>query len=197
MAAMIARFAFALLVLVGVTGCSDEAREPAPRGARGAFVPGASAVDVAPAAPPSPRFADDDEGDARFESGDAPRPSAAMPAPASAPQADQPESAPERDFPAELRSKLGDPIACFSNVAALPPRVRMTIEVVVSLSGRVTRAEVAAPGLLEADLECLKQRALALQLDHPVEGAPRRVRTEFEAVYRPAGQPEAEAEREP
>jgi hypothetical protein len=43
----------------------------------------------------------------------------------------------------------------------------------------------------------LKQRALALQLDHPVEGAPRRVRTEIEAVYRPAGQPEAEAEREP
>jgi hypothetical protein len=101
------------------------------------------------------------------------------------------EERPERDFPAELRAGLGDPVACFTPPEGLPERIRVTITAVVSLSGRVTRAEVAGSGLPEAVLDCLRRRALAAQLRFPVEGAPRTVHTELEAVFRPAEQPAA------
>jgi hypothetical protein len=183
-----------LVVCVSTSACSDEGRSVAPRGLRGAGAPAASA---APQVAPGPRAAEDHAAPRWDRAAERAPESSVAPAPSNvAPVADE-ASAPERDLDAELRQGLGDPLGCLSNVAALPSRIRMTFSAVVSLSGRVTRVEVTAPGLPDADLDCLRRRALAVRFREPVEEAPRAASATLEAVYHPAGSQEAPAEPAP
>jgi hypothetical protein len=68
----------------------------------------------------------------------------------------------------------------------LPDRVSVSVSVVVSVSGRVTRAEVAAPGLPERDVDCLRGRANGLALAPSDDETPRTARTTIEVERRPA-----------
>ncbi len=196
---MVARLVLVLSLFAAATACSDDEQAVRPRGARGEFVPTAAqapesaraasaAVAGSPGASDPGPFARTAPPDGEGRAGH----SGAVPSAAPSTEAPAAER-PERDLPAELRAGLGDPVACFTPPEGLPERIHVTITAMVSLSGRVTRAEVAGAGLPEAVLDCLRRRALAAQLRFPVEGAPRAVHTELEAVFRPAAEQPAAA----
>jgi hypothetical protein len=87
-----------------------------------------------------------------------------------------PGEAAERDYASELLAALGTDTACFdeATLRAAGRQLRVPVMVVVSSSGRVTRAEVS--GLLDPARGCVRRRAEAAAFSTPIEGAPRTVR---------------------
>ncbi|MGF1466310.1 MAG: hypothetical protein ACFCGT_09260 [Sandaracinaceae bacterium] len=80
-----------------------------------------------------------------------------------------------------VRDAFGSPLDCLSEGTRreLPADGTLQVDVTVhvSLSGRVTRAEVRSTPLPEEDRLCLQRQAEGLQVPGPVEGAPRAVTT--------------------
>jgi len=102
----------------------------------------------------------------------------------------------ERDLEAELTDAFGTPMDCFTPevAAARRGRVEVGVTVYAVTVGRVTRAEVSAPGFPTAVVDCLERRAEGLRLDAPVPDAPRRIRTVVPYRFSgPTSPPEAAA----
>jgi hypothetical protein len=85
-----------------------------------------------------------------------------------------------RDLGSELRAALGTPTDCLDveTAANLGGSLRVTVRAWVSVTGRVTRAE-ASGSAPESVRSCIADRAEALSLTAPVEGAPRAVSAEL------------------
>jgi hypothetical protein len=92
-----------------------------------------------------------------------------------------PEPAPSpRDYAAEVAAAIGTPSECFDaeTVRTSGNELRIPVEVVVTASGRVTRAAVG--GSLPAEVRaCVRKRAEAIFIEPPIEGAPRSIDAEL------------------
>lgn len=161
--------ALALLCLV-LVGCDEPSAAAPPRGHPGRGV--ASHADVpAPVAPSGP---------SRPRSGRADRSARAAPAPtrpAPEPIPTPPAAPDEAALSDALRRAFGTPTACIGEAsrARLAGSFTVRVQVVVTSSGRVTRASVSGSQLAEEDLECLRRRAEALRIAVPVPDAPRSI----------------------
>lgn len=182
--------AAALLSLLLLTGC-DEPSAPTTAGGAGRGLRGPADLPAPVAAPASPAPA---SRQARpVPSPQLGSPSRAEPA-AAAPAVASPEAPTERDpLPDALRRAFGTPTDCISG----PTRERLSsgdgarrltvqVQVVVTGSGRVTRASVSGSQLAEDDLECLRRRAQALRIDVPIPDAPRSITAAIEYDVRSA-----------
>jgi hypothetical protein len=89
------------------------------------------------------------------------------------------DAAPARDLAAELAGLIGQPLSCvnFPAIVAGGGRLSIAVDAQVVPSGRITRAEVTAPGQPEEALRCIEKLVTAKSLRAPVPGAPRRVTT--------------------
>ncbi len=171
------RWAFILIVLVG---CEEQNR-PAPRiggeqaaaGSPALAQELAAGARVAPLAPPptAPPRADR-------------TPSSVAPLAAAPPAAESDSDSdlePTRDLEEELRTRFGGGGACLGPGSLPSGRGTIRVSVVVSSSGRVTRAEVS--GAPDSSVErCLVSRAQALTFRGPVEGAPHQVAASIEVT---------------
>jgi hypothetical protein len=102
-----------------------------------------------------------------------------------------------RDYGGELQAALGVPGDCIDRetARAAGSTLRIPVRVVVTESGRVTRAEVGGT-LPEAARLCVQRRAEAVSMRAPIEGAPRSISTDIvlQATFGPDPQPAAEPE---
>lgn len=98
-----------------------------------------------------------------------------------------------RDFSGELNRALGSPRSCIQTdqLQRGDTELRATINVLVSTSGRVTRAEVAGD-LDDFTRRCVQRLAEEVRFRYPVEDAPRTVTTELIMQFR-VTVPEGEA----
>lgn len=85
----------------------------------------------------------------------------------------------KRDLPAELAQLVGQPLSCVDFAAIVEGGGKLDISVSAQVvpSGRITRAEVSAPGQPPKALRCIEQLVTAGSLQAPVPEAPRAVRT--------------------
>ncbi len=92
------------------------------------------------------------------------------------------ESEKERDYEAELRGLVGNPLACFAPRASdqAPESVSISLEAHVTSSGVVSRAYASSTALSPQELTCLRQRMERAHFRAPVPDAPRTVRTTIE-----------------
>jgi hypothetical protein len=92
----------------------------------------------------------------------------------------EPSSAPE--LPAALARAFGTPTICISPAtrARLEGRLTVHVQVNVTPSGIVTRANVTSSQLAREDLECMRVHAERLRLPGPIPNAPRSVSTAVE-----------------
>ena len=82
-----------------------------------------------------------------------------------------------RDYAGELRANVGEIAGCVSaaDIAALPERVEVDLEAVVTGSGIVSRGDVRSAALPQSALRCLRARLDAARFTSPVPDAPRRI----------------------
>lgn len=173
-----------VLVAALAVGCSK--REEAPMRPRG----------LTPAEAPSSATSPNAEDDDPPRSASAP-PARALPSPfAGAPdpgalaQRDAGSSANDaadaatdsdskRNLPAELAQLVGQPLSCvdFAAIVEGGGKLDIAVNAQVVPSGRITRAEVSAPGQPPKALRCIEQLVTAGSLQAPVPEAPRTVRT--------------------
>lgn len=88
-------------------------------------------------------------------------------------------SEPKRDLSSELAQLVGQPLSCvdFAAIVEGGGKVDIAVSAQVVPSGRITRAEVSAPGQPPKALRCIEQLVTAGSLQAPVPEAPRAVRT--------------------
>lgn len=96
---------------------------------------------------------------------------------------------PKRDLPGELRQAFGSASGCLAPGSVSAGGVPASLSVVMSTSGRVTRATVTAP-VSRQELRCLRERAEQLALRGPFEDAPKSVTTSIRLIA-----PSARAQR--
>lgn len=96
-----------------------------------------------------------------------------------------------RDFAGELRASVGEIAGCVGEeeIAALPERVEIDLEAVVTGSGVVSRDDVRSAALPESALRCLRARLDAARFAAPVPDAPRRITARIVLDRRPAAAP--------
>jgi hypothetical protein len=123
----------------------------------------------------------------------APAPSVGRAEPAVAAPLASPEAPSASDLSAALARAFGTPTDCISAATRErlttgdgARRLSMQVQVVVTGSGRVTRASVSGSQLAEDDLECLRRRAEAVRIDAPIPDAPRSITTSIEYDVRSA-----------
>ena len=80
----------------------------------------------------------------------------------------------ERDLQAELLAAYGSPQACLEPGNIEGEHTNMRLSVVVTASGRITRASASAP-VPQGTRRCLRERAERLMLIGPIENAPRTI----------------------
>lgn len=85
----------------------------------------------------------------------------------------------KRDLGVELAQLVGQPLSCvdFAAIVAGGGKLAITVHAQVVPSGRITRADVSAPGQSETALRCIEKLVTAASLQGPVPGAPRKVTT--------------------
>lgn len=88
-----------------------------------------------------------------------------------------PAPAPDRDYAAELRPVIENPIGCVpaDERGSFPPSVTVRASVQVFDDGRVNRPTVSASGLSAGVIACLTERVARFRFRAPVEPAPRTV----------------------
>ncbi len=167
--------AAAAVLAVLATGCDGSGGEDAPAPGRGVGSAGAA-----------PAGEGDEPGDPLVPPAEAERvrlsdydPRADPPAAAEAREAAAADerSAPERDLPAELRERVGDPSSCLNDLDELPGEVTISVEATVVGTGVITRSYASGGGLPDQALGCVRRRLDGARLRAPIEGAPRTVRT--------------------
>ncbi len=97
-----------------------------------------------------------------------------------------------RDYAGELRASVGEIAGCVdaAEIAALPERVEVDLEAVVTGSGVVSRGDVRSAALPASALRCLRVRLDAARFTSPVADAPRRITARIVLDRRPtAAQP--------
>lgn len=175
-----------LVLLAGIAAC-DEADAPSP----GRGVPSQSAPQAAVTDPSDPPASGPRAGSTPLRGrtrsvrpaqpfvGDDDRGTPGDPGPGADPAAGPSGEEPERDLGAELHRALGDPTGCLSPVVAseLPDRLSIDLDVHISLTGVVTRAEARSSHLPDPVTRCIEERAERIRLEGPIEGAPRAAST--------------------
>ena len=83
-----------------------------------------------------------------------------------------------RNYPAELRSAIGDPSGCLPRTvgAGLPQQIVLRLQVHVTSSGRVTRAH-ASSSVPSETLRCIRRKLESVRFKAPVARAPRTITT--------------------
>ena len=98
------------------------------------------------------------------------------------------ETKEERDLGEELRLALGMPASCFDASMNLPDVLNFSVSAYVTVTGRVTRADVSGADLNDKAASCIARRVEALRFRSPVEGAPKKVSKAFRFTTSPQRQ---------
>lgn len=166
----------ACLVLLGAVACDTREKAPVAPKQRGVSQVSAEPRSLAPE--PTPTTAPV----RRLEP-------AAQQAAVAAPQ---PSTEPPRDFADELTAQLGSAVSCLAprpNDTA-PRSIDIAIVANITPSGRVSRAEIAASMLSDAERACLRQRVESASLAPPFDDAPFRVTATLRFEQAPASTPD-------
>jgi hypothetical protein len=173
---------WAVLVISGAPGCSERESASRPRGLTASEAPplppaNTPAPVTAPAAPPPPRSLPSPFAASRPDPGALtnPLPERAKPPEEAGAAVEQPK----RDLAVELAQLVGQPLSCvdFSAIVAGGGKLAITVSAQVVPSGRITRAEVTAPGQPAKALRCIEQLVTSGSFQSPVPDAPRKVTT--------------------
>jgi hypothetical protein len=83
----------------------------------------------------------------------------------------------ERNYEAELRSLIGNPVECLEPRTSdqAPDAITVSLEAHITVNGVISRSSASSPLLTNIELSCIKKRIDVARFSAPVEDAPRTV----------------------